>query len=80
MRENAAMKGRRLLIEGRVRVVDVDEDAGHALAEVRGDSAAVHTVTYDAGDGGWRCDCPTRGLCSHIRSIQLIVVMEPRRS
>ncbi len=75
-RENAATKGRRLLVEGRVRLLHVDEDAGHVTAEVRGDSGCVYTVSYDAG--GWSCDCPTLGVCSHIRACQLVVVMEPR--
>ena len=69
MSENAAAKGRRLL--------DVDEDGGHVLAEVRGDSARIYGVVYDAE--GWRCDCPTYGVCSHIRAVQLVVVVEPRR-
>lgn len=75
-RENAATKGRRLLTEGRLRVLQVDEDDGTFSAEVRGDSARVYSVSFDVD--GWGCTCPTRGLCSHIRACQLVVVMEPR--
>jgi uncharacterized Zn finger protein len=78
VRENAAVKARRLLVEGRVRVLAADEDGGHVAAEVRGDSACIYAVTYEAG-AGWRCDCPTLGVCSHIRAVQLVVVVEPRQ-
>jgi len=75
--ENAAAKGRRLLVEGRVRLIEVDEAGGHVVADVRGDSARIYAVIYGAGDG-WRCDCPTYGVCSHIRAVQLVVAVEPR--
>ena len=80
MRESAHIKSRRLLTEGRIRVVTANEDDGHVTAEVRGDSARIYTVTFEAGDGGWGCDCPTRGLCSHIRAVMLIVVTAPTES
>jgi uncharacterized Zn finger protein len=76
-RENAAAKARRLLVEGRVRVLCASEDDGYVNAEVRGDSASVYTVSYEA-DAGWHCDCATRGVCSHIRALQLVVGVEPR--
>jgi uncharacterized Zn finger protein len=79
-RESAALKARRLLVEGRVRVLSANEDDGYVSAEVRGDSARVYAVSYEAGDGGWRCDCPTRGACSHVRAVQLICVVEPRKA
>ncbi len=74
------MKARRLLTEGRVRVLNANEDDGFVSAEVRGDSARIYTVSYDAGDNGWRCSCPTVGVCSHIRTVMLIVVCEPREA
>lgn len=74
MRENAASKGRRLLLEGRVRVLQVSDDEGFVSAEVRGDSARVYIVNYELA-GGWRCDCPTRGVCSHIRAVMLVTIV-----
>lgn len=80
MRESAHVKARRLLTEGRVRVVSAHEDDGFVSAEVRGDSARIYVVSYEAGDSGWRCSCPTVGVCSHLRAVQLIVVCEPRQA
>ena len=74
MRESAHTKARRLLVEGRVRVVQVSDDEGYVAAEVRGDSARVYGVGYEIGEG-WRCDCPTFGVCSHVRAVQLVVIV-----
>jgi uncharacterized Zn finger protein len=75
VRENAASKARRLLLEGRVRTTNASDD-GYVSAEVRGDSARVYTVRYDRD--GWVCGCPALGVCSHIKAVQLVVVVEPR--
>jgi uncharacterized Zn finger protein len=71
-RENSTIKARRLVVEARVRVRQVDEHAGLVLAEVRGDSGRVYPVTYR--HGVWRCECDARGTCSHIRAAMLVVV------
>lgn len=76
MRENAATKGRRLLVEGRLRVLEVDEYAGVAMGEVRGDSSGIYIVFRD--ERGWRCDCPAKTTCSHIVALQLVTCVEPR--
>ena len=78
-RENASEKGRRLLTEARVRVLTVSEDDGYFAASVRGDSARVYAVSFEAGEG-WRCTCPARSACSHVRACQLVAVMEPREA
>jgi uncharacterized Zn finger protein len=78
MRENAHTKARRLLVEGRIRVISVSEDDGHVTAEVRGDSARVYVVSYD--NGTWCCDCATFGVCSHIKAVQLVTVCQPRKA
>jgi uncharacterized Zn finger protein len=78
VRENAHVKARRLLVEGRLRVLSANEDDGYVAAEVRGDSARVYTVSYE--DGSWRCDCATLGVCSHIKAVQLITVCQPREA
>jgi hypothetical protein len=73
MRENAAVKARRLLSEGRVTLRCIGPDA--IVANVRGDSAKVYAVVWDL-TGGWFCPCPAIGRCSHILAVQL-VVLEP---
>jgi hypothetical protein len=77
MRENAATKARRLLVEGRLRVLSVDESAGTARAECRGDSGAVYDVGRLSGSG-WFCSCPAFSRCAHVRALQHVVVLEPR--
>jgi uncharacterized Zn finger protein len=78
MRETAALKARRLLCEGRVTVLRVDGDVVEAT--VRGDSAAVYRVGHDPARG-WRCDCPAyRPACSHVRAVQLVVVLARPRA
>jgi uncharacterized Zn finger protein len=78
--ENTHTKARRLLTEGRIRVLSANEDDGFLAAEVRGDSARVYVVSYESGGGGWSCDCPTRGVCSHLRAVQLVTVRQPREA
>ena len=72
MRENAALKARRLLTEGRLTIRTIGPDA--IVANVRGDSARVHVVVWDPT--GWFCPCDAIGRCSHILAVQL-VVLEP---
>jgi hypothetical protein len=74
-RESAEVKARRYLGEGRLRVLEVDELAGTALAECRG-SGALYVVSW--GEDGWRCNCPARSTCAHIHALKLVTVMEPR--
>jgi len=76
-RENVSVKARRLLVEGRVRVVAASEREGFVAATVRGDSAAVYGCGYEPDGGGWYCGCAARGTCSHIRALQLVFVLEP---
>jgi uncharacterized Zn finger protein len=74
MRENAAVKGRRYLIEGRVRIIEANDHDGTVTADVRGDGAS-----YNAGrdEHGWFCNCPARGQCAHLVALGLIVALEP---
>jgi uncharacterized Zn finger protein len=79
VRESADMKARRLLMEARLRIREAHEDEGIVMAECRGDSGATYQLGFD-GERRWWCDCPTFGpRCSHVRALQLVVVMEPRR-
>ncbi len=61
MRESAAVKAGRYLLEGRV-VVELAAP-GVFVATVRG-AGDVHLVEF--GRGGWSCTCPARGLCAHL--------------
>lgn len=79
MRENAAAKGRRLLTEGRLCVVAIDETSATASAECRGDSGMTYIVGRDEA-GRWFCACPAMGRCSHVIALQLVVSFKPRRS
>jgi uncharacterized Zn finger protein len=69
MRESAAAKGRRYLVEGRPLVERVDRDS--IAATCRGNGA-----TYRLGHNGtaWGCTCPARGICSHLTALQLVTV------
>jgi hypothetical protein len=78
-RENAATKSRRLLAEGRLRVLAVDLENWSARGECRGDSGAIYDVGRDRG-AGWFCSCPAQSRCSHVFALELVVAFaEPRR-
>ncbi len=72
MTENAHGKGRRLLVEERVNVLEVGP--AHFRADLRGDSAKTYRVTFTRANG-WTCTCPAVGRCSHLVACQLIVVV-----
>lgn len=78
-RENTALKARRLLAEGRVRLLHIEEENGIVTAEVRGDSGRMYVVSHQPGYD-WACDCQTRGRCSHITSLMLVCVLAPRQA
>lgn len=72
-RENAHDKSRRLLAEGRVTVLTVEDDL--IVGAVRGDSAAVYRVGWNPADG-WTCTCPAvTARCSHARALRLVTVV-----
>ena len=71
MRENARSKASRLLVEGRIEIVRLDEHG--CLALVRGDSGEIRTVRFERG--AWTCDCPAIGYCSHAMACALVVVV-----
>jgi len=70
-RENAQAKGRRLLTEGRLRVLRI-ERSGLIVAECRGDSGEVYTLGFEPMWGQWRCTCEAKGRCSHIIALMLV--------
>jgi len=71
-RENAQAKGRRMLTEGRLRVLRI-ERSGLIVAECRGDSGEVYTLGFEPMWGQWRCTCEAKGRCSHIIALMLVV-------
>jgi hypothetical protein len=70
MRENAMVKARRLLAEGRVIVTHVD--GRDVSATVLGDSAEIYSVTHHAGT--WAFDCAALGRRSHVLALMLVTV------
>jgi uncharacterized Zn finger protein len=71
MRETAAMKARRLLVEGRVTV---RFSVGSLIeADVRGDSGQVYRVIHSPGK--WSCPCAARGRCSHVDAVMAIAAV-----
>jgi uncharacterized Zn finger protein len=73
MRENAAVKGRRLFTEGRLIVLEVSRD--RVSATCRGDSGAIYRVGHDGN--GWACTCEAKGRCSHLTALMLVTVRGP---
>jgi uncharacterized Zn finger protein len=73
-RENAREKGKRLLVSGRLRVIQVDGNL--IVAECRGDSGEVYRLRHDPDDVPfWSCSCPARTACSHLHSLWAVVAV-----
>lgn len=73
MRETAQLKAARLAGQGRVTIRTLTSSL--IIATVRGDSAAVYSVTWTPS--GWSCMCPALSRrCSHVRAVMLCV-LEP---
>jgi uncharacterized Zn finger protein len=77
-RESAAVKGRRLLAEGRLAVLVAGDPArpGLIVAECKGDSGAVYSLGYDPRSDRWGCTCPALGRCSHLVALMLVTRRE----
>lgn len=72
MRENAALKARRYLTEGRVIVHRVTPSL--VVASCRGDGT-MHRCRYEAGI--WSCTCPVRSNgCAHLLAVRLVVAVD----
>jgi uncharacterized Zn finger protein len=67
-RESAATKGRRYVLEGRLRLLLVH--GPRIYAECRGNGATYHCGYVK---GRWWCSCPARGTCAHLVAVQLVV-------
>lgn len=71
MRENAAAKGGRYLLEGRVVITEVSRH--RVAATVRGDGHMYRA----SWDGSWSCSCPARSVqCSHLHAVRLVVAVD----
>jgi hypothetical protein len=76
MREDSRAKAIRILGEGRVTIRRLSDDV--IEADVLGDSARLYVVTWTPA--GWACPCDALTRCSHIRAVQLVVLVpEPTR-
>ena len=69
-REDAATKGRRLLTEGRLRIVTASDR--HIVAHCIGDSGERYVLTCDPRS--WTCSCPALGRCSHLVALMLVTL------
>ena len=75
MRDNAALKARRYLTEGRVIITRVSDRI--VAARVRGDGA-IYDSTWQAGT--WSCNCPAlTDQCAHLRALRLVTAPDLRR-
>jgi uncharacterized Zn finger protein len=70
MREAAFNKGRRYLVEGRLRIQAVSDR--HVAAVCRGDSGVMHQLAVD--HRSWSCSCPAAGGCSHLVALRLVTL------
>jgi hypothetical protein len=69
VREGAQQKGRRYVLEGRLRVRRVAEAVIDAECTGQGH---VWQLGHD-GARGWWCSCPARRHCAHLVALQLVV-------
>jgi hypothetical protein len=69
-------KAARILAGGRLKITSLGADGITAIC--LGDTA---DSAYEVGQdpGGWRCSCPARRECSHIRALKLVTVFNLRR-
>lgn len=67
-REGAESKGRRYLLEGRLRILSVHH--GRVIASCRGSDREYHCGWVK---GRWWCECEAKGRCSHLVALQMVV-------
>lgn len=75
-RETARTKADRLLLEGRVVILEAGRYG--VAARVRGEG---HIYTARYGFGTWTCDCPARSTaCSHLIALRRVVAVDHERN
>lgn len=67
-RENAATKGKRYLVEGRLMILHVGPS--RVIARCRG-TGVVHDLGFL--NGRYFCSCAARSTCSHLHALQSVV-------
>lgn len=67
MRESVTAKAKRLLREREDRIRIYESGDEYMTAMVQGDSG-IYTVAIT--EGRFVCDCPARGVCSHVLAIE----------
>jgi uncharacterized Zn finger protein len=70
-RESAQTKGRRYLLEGRLKLKHVSDRL--IVANCRGDQGDVYALGWDPDRNEWACTCPARGHCAHLVALTLVV-------
>jgi hypothetical protein len=71
-RENAELKARRYLVEGRLEIQRVNNDV--ILARCPGDAGDTYNIRWDDQRDEWRCNCPAFGpRCAHILALARVV-------
>ncbi len=68
-RESTDEKAARLLTSGKLKIDHVGE---YILATCFGDSGVEYALGWDGER--WRCSCPARTDCSHLRALWLVTV------
>lgn len=72
MAETVADKGRRLLVDGRLRVKRVEGPL--VVAECRGDTGKIYALGFDPRSSEWRCTCAATRQCSHLYALKLVIL------
>ncbi len=71
-RETARQKADRLLIEGRIVILEASRYG--VMARIRGEGV-IHTARYQFGS--WSCTCEVRsGQCSHLIALRRVVAVD----
>jgi uncharacterized Zn finger protein len=70
VRESAAAKSRRYLVEARLDLQSMRD--GVARAECRGDAWDIYRLGRERDGHEW-CTCPARGCCAHLVALGLVV-------
>jgi uncharacterized Zn finger protein len=67
VRETARARGRRLLAEGRLTILEARQ--GYVAALCKGDTGEIYEVVFDRDR--WSCSCVARTQCGHMYAAQL---------
>jgi uncharacterized Zn finger protein len=67
VKENAEVKARRYLAEGRLQVEHVD---GHSIRAICRGTGEIYELGYERGR--WACTCPAFGRCAHLYALMLV--------